>query len=250
MAKVEYGDIITELRGSIGGITFQQNRSGKIARLRPSTLKNSTVLQNEKQTAFSSLQNSWSALSSANKALWNTFADTYTRDDRWGDTVTLSGQNWFLSINSFRELLGLSMLTTPPVHSTPTAVPSFDVTVTGSSIEIDYASSWGSSDDGMMIYSTFPMRGSTTSFRSAMRLTKVIDQGPFDDYDLTSDWENTFDTDLASLQYDGSLTFGVLIQTIKRDSGISSVAGINTGAMSSTGLGIGKMVIGSTFIVR
>ena len=55
MARVEYGAIVTDLTGSIGGTTFQRNSSGAIARSRAYTPVNPSQQQSDGSLCLFSL---------------------------------------------------------------------------------------------------------------------------------------------------------------------------------------------------
>src|SRR3990167_8787809 len=125
MARIVY--TIGELFGSIGGLTFQRNRSGKTVRMRPTVGKKSTTKQQESHLTHNNLLRGWQLLSLADKNEWNTYADTFTKTNKFGQEKELTGQNWYESINYWRNVLGLSELTTPPAHDLPTSPPTFEI---------------------------------------------------------------------------------------------------------------------------
>ena len=84
MAKVTYGALVTEINGSIGGITFQTNRAGTIARIRPASFRSRTGKQNTEIANFTSLIAGFSALTLAQKQAWDTFASVHTKETKFG----------------------------------------------------------------------------------------------------------------------------------------------------------------------
>lgn len=99
MARVTYGPLITAFSGSIGGITFQRNSSGNIARMRPAPPVVSSALQAAQQARLITTVNYWSKLTCPQKALWNQFAIDHPRTNDWGEIHTLNGLEWFMSVN-------------------------------------------------------------------------------------------------------------------------------------------------------
>ena len=89
MARVTYGPLITELAGSIGGVTFQKNSSGNVARLKSKKPLNPTLAQANQQTLLSQLVAYWSTLSQVNKDTWNDLAAAHDHVTPWGETKTL-----------------------------------------------------------------------------------------------------------------------------------------------------------------
>lgn len=102
MARVTYGSGVTELAGSIGGVTYQKNASGNIAKLRANPTVNPTALQAGYQTRMAMLVAYWPTLSQADKDLWNAHAIAHDHTTPWGENKTLSGYQWFLTCNLMR----------------------------------------------------------------------------------------------------------------------------------------------------
>lgn len=249
MAKVQYAAPFTGITGSIGGWTFQLNKSGPIARLRSGTLKNSTTKQTAAHQDLINKLQRWQGLSQANKNLWNTFADTYTRTDRYGTVTTLTGLNWFTSINYYRLLLGLSVLNSPPAHALPTAVQNYNFAVSSSNILLNFSPAFNPADNALLIFTTPFNTRITTSQRQQMRLTKSIVSGPFGFINLTADWEITHAIPWPPSAAPICGRVAIMIQTINKNSGISSTGLIKTNGITTGQEGIGYMAIGVDFIV-
>lgn len=249
MAKVQYGALVTALSGSIGGWTFHTNRSGNIVRTRGGTGKNSTSRQTIAHQSLQQFIQLWQQLSSANKTLWDAYAITWTREDRFGTVNTLSGINWFFTTNYYRDLLSLSILNSPPVHTLPVAVPSFVLNVNLAAISITFSPAFNPASNALLIFSTGFNTRTTTSQRSAMRLTRTISSGPYSLIDITSDWETAHAMSWPPPGANPCGGLGVQVQTINEDSGITSSGVINTSGIVLASSGIGVMIIESTFIV-
>ncbi len=191
MARVTYGSVITALNGSIGGITFQSNRSGNIARQRPSTYKSVSPAQNHYNLRLSAFVNKFNQLSGIQKQLWNVYGDTYTQIDKWNKEKTLSGFNWYFLLNSNLDLLNGSSLTVPNGYTTPVTPGSFYCKPYSAGIYLYWDTSQLQENAGTFIFTTGPINRLTTSFRRNLRLTKVITDTNFEWINITSDWEAT-----------------------------------------------------------
>ena len=152
MAKVEFGALVTALSGSIGGWTFHRNRSGNIVRSRGAALRNSTTKQTLAHQSHIKFLQLFQALTQVNKDLWNDFADTFTKTDKFGTVKTLTGQNWFESIGFNRELVGESILDSPPAHILPVAMQDFNLVVGSAEIEIIFNAAFNPADNALVIY--------------------------------------------------------------------------------------------------
>jgi hypothetical protein len=167
MARVTYGPEVTELAGSIGGVTFQKNASGNVARLRPNPTVNPTSLQAGYQTNMAYLVSFWPTLSQANKDLWDAFALAHDHTTPWGEIKTLSGYQWFLSVNLNRLVEITTPLPSPPAwtaHPPPTA---FLLSHTDAAFYITFTPALTFPDD-LAIYMSLPLRQSSLKLRRSL----------------------------------------------------------------------------------
>ena len=250
MAKVQYGGGVTAITGSIGGWSFQTNRSGAIIRIRGGTLKNSTSKQTSSHQNLAGFHQDWQAITAEEKVGWDAFAVANERTDRYGTKKTLTGLNWFSSINYYRVLVGESILTTAPVYTLPTAVQDYNYAVRTADIILNFTPVFNPADNALLIFTTPYTSRITTSLRQLMRLTKIIDTGPFGFYNITSDWESTHGMSWPPSDAPICGWVGIMVQTIKKSSGISSAALIKSNGLTSDQEGIGYMSIGNDFIIR
>lgn len=109
-ARVKYGAIITELKGSVGGQTFQSCRGGFILRSKPISPKVRTPLQSQIRTITARVAQSWRGLSAAQRATWDAVAPSYPYSDKFGDPGTLSGYELFMRANFYLTAGGHSTL--------------------------------------------------------------------------------------------------------------------------------------------
>lgn len=250
MAKVQFGAIIDTITGSVGGWTFHRNRSGNIVRSRGAALRNSTTKQTKAHQLHIKFLQLFQALTQANKDLWNVFADTFTKTDKFGQVKTLSGQNWFESINFNRELVGLPILDAPPVRDLPLATRDYQLAVGSRKIEIIFTPDFDPADTALIIFTTTFNTRITTSQRQFQRLTKVIPSGPFGTIDLTADWENTHGTPWPPSAPPICGRIATEVRTLRKSSGIASTALSKTDEIVTGQEGIGFWIIGFDFEVE
>lgn len=247
MARVEYGVIITDIIGSIGGITFQHNRSGKIARLRPETHKNPSLAQTERQVKHTGILYDWQQLSGAQQTDWNDFADLHTKENMFGDTKKLSGLNWYESVNLSRDLIDLPNLITPPAYLLPCAVPAYTVTINQSKIEINLTAPFDTTDNALLIRATNPIPNTTINFRGQWRFITYEDTGMINNIDITTLWKNIFTCVYPPSSDMLGINIGIMVQVIRKVSGIQSIGSISTNKYYYDNRGIGYWKIGTTF---
>lgn len=249
MAKVVYGGGVASFRGSIGGLTFQSNRSGAIVRRRPVGNKSISNKQSNEISNFFRFKLLWQNLSQANVDLWNTFADTYPKTDMWGTAKTLSGINWFCTINYYRVLISQSVLSAPPAHVSPLSIPTFNFILTSSHITLGFDTPWGTVAHCLLCYTTYPIPNKTNNFRPALRLTKVINTGAFKSIDLTADWETAHGLTYPPGGTGSDFYIGIALRTAKISACVMGPASFDNTQFENVPNGIGSMIIGETFII-
>jgi len=220
MARIVY--TIGEIFGSIGGLTFQRNRSGKIVRMRPTVGKKSTSKQQSAHLTHNNLLRGWQLLTNAEKDLWNTYALTWVKVNKFGQDKSLTGQNWYESLNYFRTLLSLSLFTSPPAHDLPTSPPTFEILLSDSSIEINFTSAHDYADSPVIVWVTVPTRKISNSINQIRKYALIIDSAPADPLDITSEWETATGIPWSPLVAFPNANIFVCLESVKASSGITS----------------------------
>ncbi len=249
MAKVQYAAPVTALRGSVGGWTFQTNRSGQIVRLRPKGLQSPSSKQSNSISSNLQLVSAFSQLTPNQKIDWDSFALANTHTDRFGNIRTLTGQNWFISINRNRLVLSLSIIENAPVHLLPNGNSAYTLDVTDTKIEITKTAPLSPADTALKIFTTPPLGRSTTSLQSSLRFTQLITAQPFGIHDITAAWIITHGCHWPPSSVQNRFTIGVQLQLVRVSTGITTAGNTQLGALVDPGVGVGFYIVGSTNIV-
>jgi len=186
MARVTYGGGVSEFKGSIGGVTFQRNTSGPIIKLRTIFPVNPSPFQSPKQQRLSFLVSSWSLLSQANKDLWDAFALAHDHTTPWGDVKTLSGYQWFLSVNLYRLIHHSTILSSPPTWTAYDPPDQFTIECTSTYIKVLWDPGYDATS--LMAYVSLPLRQSSLKLRRPMFFCKYYFASPeLSEWDLTTE---------------------------------------------------------------
>jgi hypothetical protein len=167
MARVTYGESVTEYAGSIGGITYQKNASGNIARLRPNPTVNPTSLQAGYQTNMAYLVSFWPTLSQADKDLWDAFAIAHDHTTPWGEVKTLSGYQWFISCNLICLAAHELILSSPPAWLNLSPPETFTLTATSTYLRCNWSPTYNPAFF-LTIYLSLPLRQSSLKLRRSL----------------------------------------------------------------------------------
>lgn len=249
MARVQLGALVTGLKGSLLGWTFHSNSSGLIARARSGTGKSGTGKQFVARQVPNEYAALWAALSLMDQASWNTYAGLHTRTTPFGTVNTLTGFNWFQSINWNLLSVGSSFVSSPPAYVPAVAVETYTLVFTATSITIVFGSSYDPANSSILIWTTQPVTRVSTSLRSSFRSTAISGAYPFTSIDITSDWESTHGLVWADTAAFAVFNIGCMIQSIENSSGIASPGLIVVSRVSGLSYGIGAMRVGSTFVI-
>jgi hypothetical protein len=220
MARIVY--TLGELKGSVGGLTFQNNKSGHIVRQRPQVKKSSTFKQQRAHASHAGLLEQWQSLTSGQKDAWNTFATTYPKTNKFGEDKTLTGSNFFLSCNYMRLAISQSLLSDPPEHLLPGEPPTFNILLEQNKIEVERTGAINYTNDALIYWISLPTRRQTTSINQIRKWVAIVGSEPGNPYDLTDAWEEA--TGLVwnpTVNFPNSNIF-VCVQTVRKASGITS----------------------------
>jgi photosystem II stability/assembly factor-like uncharacterized protein len=223
MARTQYGAMITELNGSIGGFTFQQNASGKISRTRVSRISANTPRQAYPKNTFRYVVGLWNGLTSTQKGAWNTFAAANSFTDYWGRTKTLTGYNWFMALNVNLRLIDTVEITTPPTLGSPVVVPDFCMDVSDLALSVDFGVEYDPSGVELFIFASPPMRSASEKNRKALRLIGIHSSFPVTVIDITTIWHNYYTFSWPPSSFSGSFSILVAIAAVNYTTGQASV---------------------------
>jgi photosystem II stability/assembly factor-like uncharacterized protein len=223
MARTQYGAMITELNGSIGGFTFQQNASGKISRTRVSRISSNTLKQGYPKRSFIYVASLWNGLSSVQKGLWNTFAAANPFTDYWGRIKALTGYNWFMALNINLWLMEITEITTPPTLGSPVVVPDFCLDVSDLALTVDFGTEYDPSDIELFIFASPPMRSASEKNRKDLRLINIHPSFPVTVIDITTAWQSYYAFSWPPSSYSGSFSILVAIAAVNYTTGQASV---------------------------
>jgi hypothetical protein len=104
--------------GSLAGTTFSHNRGGQYQRNRRAPVQPiGTGRRAFIRAAFGTAAQAWSGLTIAQQAEWTSYALLYPITDALGQSITLTGQQMYVSINTQLINVGLPLATDPPVSN-------------------------------------------------------------------------------------------------------------------------------------
>lgn len=187
MARVTYGSGVTELAGSIGGVTYQKNSSGNIAKLRSNPTVNPTALQATYQNRMSYLVSLWPTLTQVQKDAWDAFAAANDHTTPWGVIKTLNGYQWFLSCNLRRMLYHSTAIVAAPVWAIQAPPDAFTIETSATYIRVAWSPNYNAPED-LIAYCSLPLKQSSLKLRRSLFHIKNYYTAPdMSNWDLTTE---------------------------------------------------------------
>lgn len=140
MAKIDPASLFTEIRGTVGGLTFSKNRTGFYVQRLAYGLKSNRPAPQARRAAFTSASQVWSTIRNDKydhpiygmipvSEWWRYFSlePENAKIDVFGGTYTPSGYNWFQTYAMLQSMQGLAPLVLPPTDPTPSLWPSWRI---------------------------------------------------------------------------------------------------------------------------
>ncbi len=161
--------LVTQVSGSVGGMTGSRNRSGMYFRSRAMPTNPNTALQQAVRSNFSQASKDWKIdLGNSEREDWETYAANTPMKNTLGDTIYLTGQQMYIRSASFRAQAGLAKKIQGP---TTFGLPVINVTgatqATGTAtLLVSYTQDepWQTDDDGGFVCYTSRAVGPTINF--------------------------------------------------------------------------------------
>lgn len=105
--------------GSQAGTTASHNRAGQYFRNRRTPVTPTrTPKQGVLRAAFGSVSAAWQSLDALTQASWTSFAAGYPIVDSLGQSIVLTGHQYFVGVNTSLLNAGSALITTPPTDTT------------------------------------------------------------------------------------------------------------------------------------
>lgn len=123
MAILKLGATIVGIRGTIGGLVFSANQAGPYARIWQMPSNPRTELQTQSRSFLSQQASGWRALTSSQRADWDTFAalPAQALTNPLGETYYISGFGWYVKTNARLLQMDRTPNTTYPTSTRPSA---------------------------------------------------------------------------------------------------------------------------------
>jgi hypothetical protein len=100
--------------GSVAGETHSRNRFGQYKRTRATPVNPNSARQGIARGRLADFSAAWRALTGAQQAAWDTYSAAHTRVDSLGQTIVLTGHQFYVSVNLALANAGEAQVSVPP----------------------------------------------------------------------------------------------------------------------------------------
>jgi hypothetical protein len=115
MARILFGNIVSDARGKIGGIVYSRNTGGAYARQKVSPVQPRTASQLAQRENLGLLTKNWARLTQGQRESWKAFSLTHKRVDVFRLAKQRTAQQMYMFLNLALLSNGLNLLVDPPV---------------------------------------------------------------------------------------------------------------------------------------
>lgn len=158
--------------GSQAGTTSSRNRFGQYRRTRAVPVNPSTAFQGTVRNRMAANSAAWRALTSAQRAGWETLGSGISRTDALGQTYTLNGFAAYCSVNNNNLAAGNAVVADAPAIVTPPGLVTATITATSAALSVAYTATPLSAGVRLFIYCS-PSRSAGRTFEGDLRLIAV-----------------------------------------------------------------------------
>lgn len=237
MAIIQLGELVSNIKGSIRGTTYQRNGAGTIMRTRGITRRYSTSKQQQAHHTHLKRLGEWQNLTLTQKQAWNAYGALYDKTNKFGVTKTLNGQNWYESVNTMLEIIGEALITTPPPHDLPEAINTFEVTIVDDVFVINFTGAPDEGTSALLFWCSYVTSRSTFTINQQRKLVKVVTSDIFNAVSLKADWLTTFGVESGVIENALGKNIIVCCETVNKTSGITSSLLCSIGVIQETSPG-------------
>lgn len=203
MAKIKYGSIITDTRGTIGGHTLTWTRYGPQIITKPQTAKLRTPRQTQIRESFLGLSKRWwTILSASQRDDWRALAAANPRPNTWGDPFPLTGLALYIGINQLLHQAGEATTDDAPTDQAVTPVATATITATApNTFSLAFTPSPVPADHVLYLATTGPISPGITNTTTAKKFLAVSAFAATTPLDLSSELLSLFGDVITGRQY-------------------------------------------------
>ena len=246
MALIQTGSIVTHIKGSVAGSTFQRSAAGLTMRKKPNPVGRGTNAQFAQRNIISQLNYFWNQLTDTQRSNWSAFAVFTNGVGKTNNqnTSANTGKTQFFAVNAWLLLYGKPIVSSPtigaPLQQNIPCPPYFTKSdnLGRTSIAID------TTQEILVVQVSLPQSVSTNTANTGFR-TMVYNQVDGTVQDWSAAYQQTYGVPLTL-----GKKYWIQLQVVNFITGTISPKAKSLILYTSTPSGgIGFIIIGSTFTI-
>jgi hypothetical protein len=191
--KVKFGAIVVAASGKIGGHVASKNKSGSYFRTKVTPGNKQSLAQLSVRGNFTANSKAWGSLTDAQRNTWNAAVENFKGSNIFGDSVTPSGFNLYMKINS--NLLNVSepVLTVAPSNISADPLTGLSATAnhTTHAVTLTFSPAIGANAK-MVVMATAPQPAGKSFVKNLYRQVGVYDSADVSPLVITTDYTAKF----------------------------------------------------------
>ncbi|HUD44480.1 MAG TPA: hypothetical protein VMR41_02990 [Patescibacteria group bacterium] len=192
MASVQYGSIITGMKGNIGGQTFQNGNVAKVLRNKGYRKGTTSQTRQIQLTSLATVTSSWRAVGINNQGLWRASTGNWPFKDKFGNTYYGSGYQKYVAQNIALINLGFPIVVAPDTPLSADAPGTFSTAFTvGGSLLINWANT-PTQDQFIQVFCSAPLSAGRNGKHVKLVAVGLFNMIGVTSCDITSNYEGFF----------------------------------------------------------
>lgn len=186
-ARVQYGEMIADMRGKINGSVHSRNRSGAYMRNKVTPVNPQTTYQTTVRNRLTGRAQAWRGLTQPQRDAWNSAVSNFKKTNIFGQIRTPSGINLYNRINMNLLNISEAVVATPPLPESVQALTTLSVAADDSANTVILSfTPVIDANSKMIVEATEPLSAGIDFVKSEFRQIDVLDNADTSPVDLST----------------------------------------------------------------
>lgn len=192
MARVQYGTIVTEIKGKNQGHVFQGGNVGFVLRSKGYTPGIGSTQRRKANANLSLFATLWRTLTGGQRTAWNALAPNWLFVNKFGQSYQGSGFQIFCSYNGYYNTINQAHVTSPGAPSAPPTLDFFSLAFSLAGTLDWEDSNSGDPGDYVSFYASAPVSPGRNKNHARYKLIATLPSDGAPSYDLTTAYTSVF----------------------------------------------------------
>jgi hypothetical protein len=222
MARISYTGLVSDIKGSIAGTTFQHNSSGRIAKSKNTSRFSSSSFQSLSQAQFVAIVKHWRELTITNRTNWINEAFAHPIIDKWGVARSLTGFQYFISRNRNLVTIGQAVQDDPFTYATPLTISGATADADATDLIVNLDASYDLSTETLIVFASPPTQAIVPTSRVQQRLIEQYTGSAISSLNITATYCGVYGLIWATFFATAKCIINVSLAIVRNDNGVIS----------------------------